>query len=391
MKRSHKIRLYPNKAQDTLLKKTCGCNRYAYNWLLNQANENYKQGVKYNKFELKRAFNAYKLSLEWMQEVNAHAVINDAIDKVDKGFKNFWAKRARHPRFHSKRKGLGSFSLPGSEIKYDKKNKKVYICRIGWLRMAEAVRFEYTKLYRITVTNRAGKWFVSFNLEVNDNRVCENQTDKIGVDRGVSKLAACSKGNGLDNPRISNRYLCRLRQLNKELSRRTKGGKNWWKTVLKLQKLHERIAYIRYDVTHKFTTEISKHYGIVCLEDLNVQGMVKNHNLARHIYDASFSEMKRQFEYKAMEVRYVDRWFPSSKRCSSCGHIHERLTLSDRTFVCPHCGFILDRDLNAAINIETFAVSSTGSKKSAVKTALAKPSGEVKQSRGQKLNMKSNC
>ena len=106
MKRSHKIRLYPNNVQDTALKKTCGCNRYAYNWLLNTANENYKNGIKYNKFELKKAFNAYKLGVEWMQEVNAHAVINDAIDKLDRGFKNFWNKRARHPKFKSKRKGI---------------------------------------------------------------------------------------------------------------------------------------------------------------------------------------------------------------------------------------------------------------------------------------------
>ena len=392
MKRSHKIRLYPNNVQSTLLYKTCGCNRYAYNWLLNRANELYRGGKKYNKFELKKEFNAYKKSIEWMREVNAHAVVNDAIDKLDRGFKNFFAKRARHPKFHSKKQGIGSFSLAGSEIKYDKEKKRVYIGRLGWLRLAEEIRFEYARIYRITISNRAGKWFVSFNLEIEDRKVCENQAnEKVGIDLGISKSATCSKGEGLENPRISNCYQVRLRKLNKELSRRTKGGKNWWKTVFKLRVLHERIANIRSDTIHKFTNRIALQYGVVCLEDLCLKGMVRNHKLARHILDASLGEIRRQFEYKANQVWYVDRFFPSSKRCSRCGHIHKDLKLSDRTFCCPDCGLVIDRDENAAINIETFAVSSTGSKKSAAKKPLTKSSDGVKVSRGQKINGKSTC
>ena len=380
------MRLYPNDRQSTLLYKTCGCNRYAYNWMLNRANENHKNGIKYNKLALKNEFNAFKLSLPFMHEVNAHAVSNGAVDKLDSAFKRFFNKLAKYPKFKSKKNGVGSFMLTGSEIKYDSANRRVYIGRIGWIRLSETLRFECTKLYRITVSNRAGKWFISFALEVDDRKLCENQATAIGIDLGVEKSATCSDGTVKDNPRISTTYAIRLRKLNKELSRRKKGGKNWWKTVFKLRKLHARIADVRQDYTHKMTTEVSKQYGIICLEDLNVKGMVRNHRLARHILDVSFGEIRRQFEYKAAnEVRYVPRFFPSSKRCSKCGYEHD-MPLNQRRFICPQCGLDIDRDLNAAINIRTFAVSSTGSKKPVAKKSMTKSQDRVKTSHEQEEN-----
>jgi putative transposase len=339
--------------------------------MLHRANELYKEGVKFNRFALKREFNALKKSLPWMQEVNAHAVSCDAADKLNRGFKNFFEKRARHPRFHSKKKGVGSFSVTGSEIKYDREHRRVYLMRYGWIRLAEAIRFKFSKIYRVTVTNRVGKWFVSFSIEVPDAPGrCENQAASVGIDLGLKTLAVCSDGTVVPNPRISNCYAIRLRKLNKELSRRRKGGMNWWKTVYKLRGLYRRIADVRSDYLHKFTTAVVRKYGIVCLEDLNVSGMVRNRRLARSISDVSFYEIRRQFEYKAKEVRYVPRFFPSSKRCSDCGNEQE-MPLDVRTYVCPACGMVKNRDLNAAINIRTFAVGSTGSKKSAARKPLA--------------------
>jgi len=377
---AHKTRLYPNNKQRTLLSKTCGCNRYAYNWMLNRANENHKAGIKYNKHALKREFNAFKLSLPFMEEVNAHAVSNGAIDKLDSAFQRFFSKLAKYPKFKSK-KDRQSFMLTGSEIKYNREARRVHIPRIGWLKMAESIRFDYSKIYRITVSNRAGQWFVSFTLEVDDRRLCENQATAVGIDIGISKSATCSDGTVFDNPRISNTYAVRLRKLNKELSRRTKGGKNWWKTVRQLQRLHARVSDLRQDYIHKLTSSVVKKYGIICLEDLNVKGMVRHRKLARHILDVSFGEIRRQFEYKAGEVRYVSRFFPSSKRCSGCGQ-EQDLLLSDRRFVCVHCGLDIDRDLNASINIRTFAVSSTGSKKPTAKPALALSQDKAKQAHG---------
>jgi putative transposase len=174
-----------------------------------------------------------------------------------------------------------------------------------------------------------------------------------------------------------------LRRLNKELSRRTKDGKNWNKTVGKLRRLHERAFNTRQDYLHKFTSSVCRKYGTVCLEDLNVSGMVRNRKLSKHIQDASFSEIRRQFEYKAINgVKLVDRFFPSSKTCSSCGHV-QKTPLNVRTFICNSCGVIVDRDLNAAMNIRTFAVGHTGSKKSVVKKALVKPNSLTKLSSGQ--------
>jgi putative transposase len=339
--------------------------------MLNRAYENHKNGIKYNKLVLKKEFNAFKSSLPFMKEVNAHAVSNGAVDKLDNAFQRFFDKLAKYPKFKSKR-NRQSFMLTGSEIKCDKDNRRVHVPRVGWLKMAESIRFDYSTIYRITVSNRAGRWFVSFTLEVDDRKLCENQATAIGIDIGISKSATCSDGTVIANPRISNTYAVRLRKLNKELSRRTKGGKNWWKTVYKLQRLHARIADIRDDYIHKMTSSIAGRYGIICLEDLNVRGMVRNHRLARHILDVSFGEIRRQFEYKAVnEVRYVSRFFPSSKKCSDCGREHD-MPLDQRRFLCPHCGLDIDRDLNAAINIRTFAVSSTGSKKPAVKKSMAK-------------------
>jgi len=379
MIRAHKIRLEVNNRQSTMLYRTCGSNRYAYNWMLNRSKELYEQGEKFDRLKLKREFNAYKKELSWMKEVNAHAVSNDANERVASSFTKFFKKQNMFPRFHSKKLGVGTFSLPGSEIKYE--DQKVYICKLGWLRLREAIRFNYTKIYRITVSNKAGKWYISFTLEIDDNRVCENQTSSVGIDLGIEKCITCSDGTVIDNPRILKHYSNRLRKLNKQLSRRSKGSKNWWKSVYALRRCYERVSDIRKDFIHKFTTAIAQKHGIVCLEDLHVKGMVKNHRLAKHILDVAFGEIERQFMYKALEVRYVGRFYPSSKTCSSCGNIKDDLKLSDRTYECSVCGVTIDRDLNASINIRNNAVSST--------VTACGEFGDVVPSMKQELNSKS--
>jgi putative transposase len=360
MTRAHKIQLDVNNHQSTLLYKTCGCNRYAYNWMLNRSKELKEQGQKYDKFLLKREFNEHKKTLPFMKEVSAHAVANDANERLNTSYDRFFKKLAGFPKFHSKKQGVGSFALDGSEIKYDPDAKKLFIGKkYGWFKLTESVRFNYSKIYRITISNKAGKWFCAFTLEVEDARKCENQASMVGIDLGISKSATCSDGVVFENPRITIHYEKRLKRLNRELSRRRKGGQNWWKTVYKLRKLHYKIACVREDYIHKMTTAITRKHGIVCLEDLNVVGMSKNRRLAKHILDVSFGEIKRQLEYKAHEVRYVDRFFPSSKLCNVCGIKNSELQLGDREWLCGSCGTRHDRDLNAAINIKNNAVSST--------------------------------
>jgi len=305
------------------------------------------------------AFIEHRATLPFMKEVNAHAVSN-AMDRVDSSYKRFFKKQGGFPKFHSKKQGTGSFALDGSEIKYNKDGKRLFIGKkYGWFKLTQAIRFTYSKIYRITISNQAGKWFCAFALEVEDTRKCENQASMVGVDLGVSKSATCSDGVVFENPRILNQHQKRLRRLNKELARRKLGSKNWWKTVYKLRKAHYKVACIRKDYIHKMTTAITRKHGIVCLEDLNVVGMSQNHRLARHILDAAFGEIRRQLEYKAYEVRYVDRFFASSKICNVCGIKNSELQLGDREWLCSSCGTTHDRDLNAAINIKNNAVGST--------------------------------
>lgn len=351
--------------------------------MLSLESASYKSGLKYNKFALKKSFNAFKKSLPWMREVNAHAVINDAIDKLDRAYKGFFAGRNNRPKFHSKRNGAGSFSIAGSEVKYDAEKCRVYVSRIGWIRLSENIRFKYSRLYRVTFSSVAGQWYASFNLEVEDNRSRENQASSVGIDLGISKLATCSDGVVFQNPRVSNRFLARQRKLNKELSRRTNGGKNWWKTVAKLRKLHHRITCIRGDSIHKMTTTVSRKHGIVCLEDLNVSGMSRNRKLARHILDASFSEIRRQFEYKALTVRLASRFEPTSQLCSCCGN-RQAVPLCVRIFDCFECGLQIDRDVNASINIEKLSASSVGDKKPAAKRPLRMAKSTCKLLMGRK-------
>jgi len=369
MVRTHKIELVLNNKQRTHLGKTAGCNRFAYNWMLARHNENYKTGKKSTILDVKKEFNAFKKSLEWMSEVNAHAVANDANERLRKAFDNFFAKRAKFPKFKKKHDGDMSFSLAGSEIKI--KDKALYICKLGWMKLTEELRYkDLTKLYRITMRERAGRWFCSFTCEIPDDRRCENQTEAVGVDVGVKELATCSDGKVYENPKATKSYSKKIRVLSKRLSRRKKGGKNWLKTKDCLRIAHYTISNVRSDATHKATTEICRKFGIVCLEDMNVKGMVKNHKLAKPISDANFGELRRLVEYKALSTLFIGRFEPSSKTCHRCGQIKKNLTLADRVYEC-ECGLAMDRDLNAAINIRNFAVSSTGSKKPTALQALA--------------------
>lgn len=369
--RNHKIQLILNNKEKTLLTKTCGCNRLAYNWMLNKANENYENGIKFNCRELRRSFIEYKGTLPFMKEVNAHAVQDSAMDKLDDSFKRFFKKQNKYPKFKSKKDGIGSFHLTGSDVKYE--NCKVHIPRIGWLRLTERIRFEYSKIKRITIKERAGRWFCTFCVEgdkVKRNCRCENQASKVGIDLGIKTLLTLSDGTVYQNPKNFKKYEKRLRLLNKELSRREKFGKNWYKTKDKLRKTYYRLSCINEDMLQKITTEISNNYWTVCLEDLNVSGMLKNGKLSKNVQNSSFYKIKTLLEDKCNEVLYVDRFFPSSKMCSECGHIKEHLKLSEREYICEECGCVMDRDLNASRNIEKFAVGYTGNKKTTVKKAL---------------------
>jgi putative transposase len=243
--------------------------------------------------------------------------------------------------------------------------KIVQLPRIGKVRLHEHGYIPTgAKILSATVSEQAGRWFVSIQVEEEREKPVCTATTAIGVDLGVKTLATLSDGTPFENPRPLKHALKRLKGLERQKSRRKKGSKNRKKTVAKLAKQHARVVNIRKDTSHKLTSSLCKNHALVAIEDLHVAGMVKNHCLAQAISDSNFGEIRRQLEYKAkwhsVHLVVIDRFSPSSQLCSNCQWRNEALTLSDRVFVCLDCGAVTGRDYNAARNILRVAVSSIG-------------------------------
>lgn len=360
MLRAYKTELSLNDKERTKLKQCAGVARFVFNWALNDRIKRYETGENTNKYEQKKRFNALKSNLyPWIKEVPSR-IGEQEFFNCDLAFKNFFRRvrsgeKPGFPKFKSRKQGIGSFTLREIEVG----NKIVRLPRIGWLNLKEAGYLPITgvKILSANVSERAGHWFISIQVEEPDK--CEPRPGHgvIGVDMGIKELAVCSNGKVFDNPKSLNRSERHLAHVSRELSRRVKGSKNRIKTKRKLATVHYRIANVRRyalnEVSH-YLTAIAKPETIV-LEDLNVAGMLKNRHLSKAIVDASFAELRRQLEYKCqwhgIDLVVADRFYPSSKTCSHCGSVKPLLKLSERTFVCEKCGAVIDRDLNAAKNL----------------------------------------
>lgn len=356
---AHRIALDPNDMQRTYFAKACGTARFAYNWALAEWARLLSAGEKPNEGALRRALNAIKHeSFPWMLEVTKCAP-QAAIQDLGVAFENFFAKRARYPKFKKKGKSKDKFSLSNDQFYVE--DARVHIPRIGFIRMFEPLRF-VGKIMSAAISRTADRWFVSIAVEVPDTPPVKNQ-DAVGVDLGITTLATLSTGEKIEGPKPQKALLGRLRRLSRAQSRKQKGSSNKRKATMKLARLHARIANIRRDALHKLTTMLATSFGVIGIENLNVAGMVKNHSLARAISDMGFFEFRRQLEYKANmrggKVVVADRFFPSSKLCSDCGSAAGEMPLSIRAWACGNCGAAHDRDVNAAINLRNMAVSST--------------------------------
>jgi putative transposase len=362
MIRAHKIRIFPNKAQETGLKKACGCARFAWNWALNKWEEIYKAGGKPSAYGLKKELNAIKEEqFPWMYESTKTAP-EQAILNLGKAYQNFFkgikAKRkVGKPKFKSKRSAKDSFYLCNTNQRV--KSGKLFVPNIsGGIGMSEEVRFQ-GKIMSYTVSRDVDRWYVSVAVET---EVAEfPKTGKtVGVDLGVKTLATMSDGTTIENPHLLKKQMRKLARKQRELSRKQKGSKNREKALIKVAKIHRTVRLARLDVLHQATTKLVRSYDTIVIEDLNVKGMVKNRKLARAISDGGFGLFRTMLENKCKmygkTLVIADRFFPSSKTCSSCGHKKEELKLSERTFVCDKCNFEMDRDLNAAINLEKYAL-----------------------------------
>ena len=375
--RGHIIELTPNNTQATHLKKACGVARFAYNWALAQWKKQYEQDKQYRdgclakgiqidetKFhkpsqgKLRKQLNSIKREqFPFMLEVTKCSP-QLAIMQLGDAFKRFFKGESKYPQF--RKKGVNDrFSLSNDQFKLKSKNNKphIQIPNLGLIRMRENLRHQ-GKILSAKVFKQGEKWFVSVAVELDDTQKPLPKTGKsVGIDLGITDLATLSDGTKIQAPKPLKNKLKKLQRLSKSLSRKQKGSKNREKVKTKLSRLHDKISCIRKDFTHKLTTQLVKSYDMICIENLNVKGMVKNRKLARSIHDLGFYEFKRQLIYKANQwgksIKELDRFYPSSKTCSNCGFImaKENLTLAVRHWICPSCHANHDRDINASINI----------------------------------------
>jgi putative transposase len=329
--------------------------------------EIYQAGGKPNWRTINADVNARKVSdLAWLKEL-PWAVPNNALQDLNNAFAHFFRRvkageaKAGYPRFKSKKRTKSSFAVEGRALTFD--GRKVKVPKLGWVRTRQELRFPGKVLSALFCKSSSVYWYLAKQVEVSDSWVyphrCETQA-AVGIDLGVQDLAVLSTGERVEAPRSLRRHEPQLRRLNKELSRRKKGGTNWRKTMTKLARVHERIANIRHAVTHELTADVVRRFRLIGVEDLNVQGMASNGRLAKSVMDAAMGEVLRQLAYKAplagSTVVRADRWFPSSKTCHACGLVRDSLPLGTRRWTC-ECGAEHDRDENAAENLRTVALT----------------------------------
>jgi putative transposase len=373
--RGYKTELDLNNEERTACLKHAGVSRFAYNWGLARSKEAYRTtGKRPTAIDLHKELNKLKQTdFPWMYETSKCAP-QEALRDLDTAYKNFfrrvelkkqgkWKGKLGFPTVKKKSKGIGSFRLTGSINVF---SDAVQLPRLGCLHLHEHAFIPAdAKVLSATVSEQAGRWFVSIQVEEDVEQPAPTATSAIGVDLGIKTLATLSDGKAFANPRALKHAQKSLRRLERQKSRRKLGGKNRKKTCQKLAKQHARVANIRKDIAHKLTTSLCKNHALVAIEDLHVNGMLKNHKLAQAVSDSTFGEIRRQLQYKAKRygtyLVVIDRFYPSSKTCSACGWVDEDLSLADRTFICHDCGLVIDRDLNAAINILNEALRTTGS------------------------------
>lgn len=399
MFKAYKYRLYPTKSQKILLEKHFGAVRYIYNKGLALKIEAYqKDKSKISRYDLQKQVVEMKNSdCSWLREVNAQS-LQFALFNLDNAFGKFFKKQANFPRFKSK-KNNQSFSCPQqNKVNFDK--YKFYCPKFKeGIKTVFSRRFEgKIKTCAISRTS-TNKYFVSIlvdeqNLEIKKVEPKENKC--LGIDLGVSSFATFSDGEKIENPRFLSKKLKKLRKLSKSHSKKKKGSKNREKSRKKLAILHEKITNCRKDFQHKLSKEIADNqsYNCVAMETLNIQGMIKNKRLARHIQDCSWYQFKTMLKYKlernGKQILEIGRFQPSSKICS-CGEINNELSLKDRIWTCGKCSTTHDRDILAANNIVKFAFLTNhlgkGSPDSARKKSVEKP---VRVSAKQKVSLISN-
>lgn len=361
--RAYKYRLYPNDEQKVLIAKHLGSCRFIYNYALAKKVKAFQTDkTNLSRFDIQAELPDMKKSEEycWLKEVNSLS-LQASLANLDSAYTKFFREHKGFPKFKSKKDSKQSFSIP-QNTKVDFENGRVFIPKFkGGIKARLHRTFEgIVKTSTITRTT-TGKYFISILVEVNEfdvsmKPICESKA--VGIDLGIKTFAVLSDGTEIPNHKYLKQSLDKVKRLQRSLSHKTKGSKNRDKARRKLALAHEKVTNQRNDFLHKVTKYLVSNYDTICLEDLNVKGMVKNHHLAQALSDIAINTFNTILEYKAKEsgvnILRIGRFEPSSKMCT-CGYINSNLTLAMREWVCPECGTIHDRDLLAANNIKRFA------------------------------------
>ncbi len=351
--KTYKFRLYPNEKQEELLLKHFGCTRWVYNHFLCEHNEQYKNKEKTDNFyqqEKKLVELKKQEEYQWLNEVNAQSLLCSLRD-LDNGFTRFFKQKKGYPTFKSRR-DKNTFEVP-QYFKID--NGKIFIPKFREGIKVKIDRKVKGTIKHMTITkSKTGKYYVSITT-IQERKELPKTGKSVGLDLGIKDLVITSDGQKFQNHKYINKYEKEIKHKQRYLSHKTKGSKRYESQVIKIAKIYEKISNCRNDTLHKISYQIVRDYDIICIEDLNVNGMVKNHKLAKQIEDASWGNFVRMLQYKSdwygKNVVKVDTFYPSSKTCHICGEKNENLKLSDRKWTCKHCDTIHDRDINAAINI----------------------------------------
>ena len=371
MIKAMKIRLLPTREQEELMFKSIGCSRFSYNWALNRCNTLYKQGIKYSINDIRKEFTQLKKQEEfkWLNEV-CSKVTDESIRNLGKAFKSFFKKIGSYPKFKSKRKSRQSFYVRCDNLYF--KDDVCNIEKIGKVKFKTKYDIPYCKYTNPYCSFNGRCWVLTFGVEVEENQTTLNQNLSLGLDLGIKKLVTCSNGLTSKNinkcKRIRN-LKSKLRHLQRSISRKyeaNKQGNTFDKTnnIIKLERqvklIYRKLSNIRLNHIHQVTNKIIKMspYRIV-MEDLNVSGMMKNKHLSKVIQEQCFYEFIKQMKYKCkfngIEFIQADRFYPSSKTCSCCGNLKKDLKLKDRIYKCDKCNLVIDRDLNASLNLSNYS------------------------------------
>ena len=353
MYKSYKYKLLPDVEQQVLLNKHFGCVRFVYNHFLDERIQEYKENKNtLNYYQNSKSLTVLKKqeNFSWLKEVNSQA-LQTAIKNLDGAYQNFFKFKKGFPKFKSK-KHKNSFSVPQSvKVEGNRLNIPKFKSGIKFIKHRDF----NGKIKSCTISKTpTNEYFVSLLVETT-HKVLPKTGKTVGIDLGLKDFVITSDGKKYKNNHYTKKYARKLKSEQKHLSRKTKGSNRYEKQRIKVARVHKKITNSRLDNLHKISTEIIRGYDIICLEDLNVKGMIKNPKLSKHIADASWGKFVELLTYKAewneRKLVKIDRFFPSSKACNHCGYIHQGLKLSDRKWTCNGCGKVNDRDLNTAKNI----------------------------------------